>query len=409
MADLEEDLPSLAPTDPTDTDLSDEPQDFRFLSQLSRDPSTSNQILPRRGEKDFEHHGTQSQASTLDKSRQAMHDALSVGRIHKPKNLIIGNYDAVDKTAIIDQPKGQNLRTIGKGDSKGRLLLLPEEALYLVERGSMDLRWAKEELEGIPLSLQTAYAYLLGDKGLTLERYMVYAALKRCGYVVHRAPTWYPEDYDKGDIPPQQIEKKKPMGLWAQLHKMLFQAKAPDRPPHGPMVIPGLYHNYADIYRLLTLIPAHDPTLPTDRESQRSSANMGHPTSPLHPRLRCSFHVWKANSDFRKTAPPPPDFRIAVINAREEGFPVMEQFDDLLQSVPYDPPPPNNEGHVYRRLKHGYRNVILAIVDQGVISYMRVSDAGFGKEKLYERNGRSRGGKMGGMRGGRGRGRARGR
>jgi tRNA-splicing endonuclease subunit Sen54 len=39
--------------------------------------------------------------------------------------------------------------------------------------------------------------------------------------------------------------------------------------------------------------------------------------------------------------------------------------------------------HSYMRLKHGYRNVILAVVDRGVISYLRLGDAGFGLERMY--------------------------
>lgn len=409
MADIDEDSPSIPNPDPTETDLSDEPQDFRFLSQLAQSTTiTASQTLPRRGEKDFEQHGTQSQASVLDTSRHAMHTALSVARTHNPKALIIAHYHPDDRTTIIERPRGPILQQMGKGDVKGRLHLLPEEALYLIERGSMDLRWTNKELEGVPMSLQAAYSYFLGDRGLTLERYMAFAALKRSGYVVQRAPTWHPEDYDKGYIVPRRLEKAKPLGLWAQLYRNLFETEIPDRPPQGPLVTPGLYRSYADIYRLLTLIPTHDAALPTDRESQRSSASMGHPTSPTHPRIRCSFYVWKPTSDFKKSAPPPPNFRIAVINAREEGLPVLDQLDDLLQSVPYDPPPANSDGQVYKRLKHGYRNVLLAVVDQGVISYLRVSDAGFGKERIFERSGRGRGGKRGGMLGGRGRGRGRG-
>lgn len=403
MADIDEDSPSLPHPDPTDIDLSDEPQDFRFLSHLSQ--STS---IPRRGEKDFEQHGTQSQTSTLDASRHAMHSALSVSRTHNPKTHNIGRYHPDDGTTIIEHFKGPLFRTLGKGLAMGRLSLLPEEALYLVERGSLDLRWGNEELLDIPMSLQAAYAYFLGHRGLTLERCIVFAGLKRCGYAVQRAREWYPEDYDKGYVALRQLEQPSKLGIFAQLYKFLFEARAPDRPTQGPLIAPGLYRSYASIYRLLTIMPAHNTTLPTDRESQRSSASMGHPTSPVHPRVRCSFHVWKPTSNFRKAAPPPPDFRIAVINAREEGFPVLEQLDDLLQSVPYTPPPPGSEGQVYKRLKHGYRNVLLAIVDQGVVSYMRVADAGFGQEKLYERSGRGGRGKRGGMRGGRGRGRGRG-
>ena len=332
-----------------------------------------------------------------------MHNALSVPRTHNPKNNIVGLYDPTNGTTIIENPKGPMTKTMGRGDIQGRLNLLPEEALYLIERGTMDLRWRSEELEGIPLSLQAAYAHLLGDQGLTLELYTVYTSLKRIGYVVQRGPAWYSEDYNKDFIKPRQLERdSKPLGLFARFYNSLFDTPHPDPPPSGPLVAPGLYRSYNSIYRLLSLISTHDPSLPTDRESLRSSASMGHPTSPTHPRIRCCFHAWKPTNthDFRKSAPPPPDFRIAVINAREESFPVLEQLDDLLQSVPYNPPPVGSEGQVYRRLKHGWRNVILAVVDQGVVSYMRVGDAGFGMERVYE----GRGGR-GGKRGGRGRGR----
>lgn len=39
---------------------------------------------------------------------------------------------------------------------------------------------------------------------------------------------------------------------------------------------------------------------------------------------------------------------------------------------------------MYMRLRHGYRNVILAVVDQGVTSFLRIADVSFGKERLYE-------------------------
>lgn len=340
-----------------------------------------------------------------------MHDALSVPRIHNPKSIIIGFYDPGNDSAVIEHPKGPHLRTIGKADSQGRLNLLPEEALYLVERGSLDLRWRSNELYGIPLSLQAATTYLLGSQGLTLERYTVYAGLKRSGYVVQRGPAWYPEDYDKDFVPPRQLEKPKPLGFFAQFYKSLFDKPLPAPPPRGPLVAPGFYRSYNSIYRLLTLIPSHDPAVPTDRERRQSSASMGHPMSPTHARIRPAFYVWKPTSDFKKSAPPPPDFRIAVMNAREENFPVLEQLDDLLQSVPYDPPPTGSEGQAYRRVRHGWRNVLLAVVDQGVVSYMRVADAGFGKEKLHERRDKALGGKKGrgGARGGINRGRSRGR
>jgi tRNA-splicing endonuclease subunit Sen54 len=83
-----------------------------------------------------------------------------------------------------------------------------------------------------------------------------------------------------------------------------------------------------------------------------------------------------------------------------------------METTPYDPPikpaskPPMA---LPQKLKHGYKNVTLAVVDQGVISYLRVADAAFGLEKLYLREAKGAGAKNrgggGGGRGGRGGGR----
>ena len=164
------------------------------------------------------------------------------------------------------------------------------------------------------------------------------------------------------------------------------------------------------MYHRLSIIPSHDPSFPTKREmfkeADSASDHLADDPQELTP-LRSSFYVWKPSPSFKKSSPGSPDFRIAIVNAREENFPVLQQLDELLQSVPYQPPPPGMEKQIYQKLKYGWRNVILAIVDQGVVSYMRLADAGFAKERLYER-GRGGGRKRGG-RGGRGRGKGRGR
>ena len=100
----------------------------------------------------------------------------------------------------------------------------------------------------------------------------------------------------------------------------------------------------------------------------------------------------------KKSAPPPPEFRIAVVNAREQTtIPTLTQLGALLESTPLDlPSGARMERQLYMRLRHGYRNVILAIVDQGVTSYLRVSDAAFGKEKIYEAKNVTTGIKRGG-------------
>lgn len=47
--------------------------------------------------------------------------------------------------------------------------------------------------------------------------------------------------------------------------------------------------------------------------------------------------------------------------------------------------PPRSDAQLYAKLRNGYKSVILAVVDQGVTSYLRLADAGFCGEKLFER------------------------
>lgn len=68
---------------------------------------------------------------------------------------------------------------------KQRVLeLLPEEALFLIERGSMfcythlpeDIISGGGELDGAPMTVQQAYSSMIGREGLTLEKYQVSSA-----------------------------------------------------------------------------------------------------------------------------------------------------------------------------------------------------------------------------------------
>lgn len=95
------------------------------------------------------------------------------------------------------------------------------------------------------------------------------------------------------------------------------------------------------------------------------------------------WHVYKPSPSFRKSARPDPDFKIAVVNARTHTtVPTLSQIGSLLESTPLDPP--RSDRQLYVRIRNGYRNVILAVVDQGIVSYLRIADAAFGKERIYE-------------------------
>lgn len=310
--------------------------------------------------------------------------------------------------ACVEKVKSQHFQTIGR-NIKGKEWLLPEEMLFLLERGTLDVRWPVKDGNtgelGIPMSLQGAYAACIGmEEGvggkLTLEMFNVYAGLRRAGYVVFRTGSW--ED-ERADLqPPSTLpqisrvgENGWALGFFKELWRRVFQKEIsvpPERLRFGPLVGPGLYRSYADIYRLLKIIPSRDLSsppvfmLPPDRDNP----------------FRVTFDIWKTTTKFRKSKRPPPDYRIVVINAREQNIPTHAQLNDLLVTVPDDPPKEGQQ--LYQKLKQGKRNVILAIVDQGIPSYIRVSDACFIDAPLYERLGKGPRGKGGGRGRGRGRG-----
>src|ERR1700761_4559272 len=93
MADLDENPPVNSNVNDDDNEPGDETQDFRVLASLT---SKSDHQIPKRGEKDFEPHGTKHQDGILAASRQAMHDVLSYTRVHTPKGHIRGFYYGIE-------------------------------------------------------------------------------------------------------------------------------------------------------------------------------------------------------------------------------------------------------------------------------------------------------------------------
>jgi tRNA-splicing endonuclease subunit Sen54 len=445
MADLDED-PPIGPGTVIDDDQEsgDETQDFLRLASLT---SKSTQ-LPKRGEKDFEPHGTKHQDGILAASRKAMHEVLDYTRVHTPKAHVRAFYYGVDSlerdkvineewrrgleddhVVLLESSKGVHFKTMGKdtlGKKRSSLWLLPEEALYLVERGTLDLWWPSrssfkghidvegkdaseldqdqtEKDEGLPMSLQAAYAMLLGDdseKGkISFDRYAVYNNLRRAGYVVMRHSD-SKQTTNSTALHANGTQESSSIFTW--LWGRLFAEDEVKHPAFGPLVKPGMYRTYNSIYRQIAIIPRYKPTQI--------------PQSPSHPPeapYLIVYNLWKATriAAFSKSNPGIPDVRLAITDARSSSIPTLKQMTSLLESTPWDPPPQKGPTQTFQRLKHGYRNVILAVVDQGIISYLRLSEAAFGEEHLYERfdRGSGRVAKRGGMSRGKGSGRGRGR
>jgi tRNA-splicing endonuclease subunit Sen54 len=415
-----------APT--IEDDLQDEEvQDFRkFASQLQKAGVSSKHL--RKGEKDFESHGTRLQDGYLEDSRRAMHETLDYERTHGPSQYLRGWYfpnrwvgepeeDEDDdggfwrhRAVVVEHEKGPMFKSTGrvmKGRGSGfpaweKTWLLPEEALFLVERGDLDLWWPERDLEeifplnkaadlgesedstekpedqddqlGLPLSFQATYALFIGKEGergkIPLEKYQVYSNLRRSGYLVYRA----------GSTLGNTALKSPSQSLWQWMVSLVYSSTtSPPRshPPQGPLVRPGLYRSYQQVFSQLHLIARHKPS-PKPKSAVAAD-------SPF----RIFYHVYKARPGLGKANMPAPDFRIAVVNARTTSVPTTSEMSSLLDSTPWNPPDEKTAagqgvGFTYKRLKHGWRNAIVAVVDSGFPSYLRFTEMAFGEEKLYQ-------------------------
>ncbi|GJC85807.1 putative tRNA-splicing endonuclease subunit tsp-5 [Colletotrichum liriopes] len=466
----DDDNPTAAPAaqPQNDSGAGDEAEDeglfdMRLFASMFNKKGVASQAV-RKGQKDFESHGTRAQENALETSRQVIEEVLSYSRVHRdawskgwyfpdywPETLQAaeagdasglarpeylreflaetGPMYAKERVVVVEDLKGPQAKSMGRvvrglkapRPAVGKLWLLPEEALFLVERGSLDLWWPYRELgdilpppeskaaeehvhdagqtedadgkaddefkTGVPLSLQAAYALFIGMDGergkITLPKYQVYSHLRRLGYYVQRAPP------PAADPAPQPQPARR--SLWQWLVSLLDRP-APAPPPCGPLVRPGVYRQYSLVYKQLELLARYQPS-PAAQE----------PVAPADP-YKVHWHVWKPSKhpSLRVTELPPPDIRIAVADARDDAVPSFEEVSALLDSAPYDPPDPKTmggPGRLYQRLRHGYRNVLVAVVDRGLVNFMRLGQAAFGEERLYERFD-NRGGFRGGKRGG---------
>ena len=171
-----------------------------------------------------------------------------------------------DSCVYVSTPKGQYFKSIGQADRWNRIWLLPEEALYLLERGTLDIRWPCSEVgcadgddtedSGIPMSLQAAYAALMGRSGLTSERFSVYTGLRRLGYTIVRAPGWYDEEEGADCNESEQTIPERPQvrglsGIFEQLLQWLYRPTPTTA--LGPAAGLGIHRSYGTFSGLLLL------------------------------------------------------------------------------------------------------------------------------------------------------------
>lgn len=368
-------------------ELEDEPQsweNFQSTAQL------------RRGEKEFEPDNTEIQRTMLQQSLNHMFSALAAPRAHTVKQ---NTKCYFTNDEILCELKGSYLQNMGT--VKGRwCYLTPEEAIYLVERGTVEPYWitsrtsGSDELEGVPLDLQSVYGLVMKN----LAEYQVYANLKRCGYIVLRHSI---ERENTTLTHTQKTNTDTFTRLWKSftstslskiVERCLRYVGVINYIPYTPNWLFSRFTKQRQLFASLQLKMALKTSSP--------------PTNPL----QITYDVWKPDPSFSKKSPPIPDFQIVVQDVHLNRFPTLSQAQDLfsrcsykgqnqehirsedLPRTPADKSKPKSKKqqpalgrNQARRMKEGYNGIILALVDNGIINYTRLSEARFYEEDVIPR------------------------
>ncbi|KAJ1305391.1 hypothetical protein OPQ81_000406 [Rhizoctonia solani] len=341
----------------------------------------SRAVIPKRGEKEFEPAAggpTALQSHVLTKSRNAMFSALKGSRGASSKTISYAVWYPKLGRAHVTMARGTHFSTLGhsalrqpepNSDStkaQKRLELMPEETLYLMERGSL-FCWKECEISaeikgelgsdlddcnlsiGAPMSVQQAFTEMIGVDGLELQHYLVYAYLKRLGYTVSRSSA--PANTPLYPLAPpnnanQRTIQHKLRSFLASILRGIFLPVRRIQSILGPFLftfrgtsiggmlglMPRSFTSASIFESLRTMVSGHDVPL------RRSGLKSPVPNSDVT--FKVFWHVWKPSTPWRKLDVPKPDFEIAVVDARKTPVPDIYQLTDMFASAERRPPPP---------------------------------------------------------------------
>ncbi|CAE6456176.1 unnamed protein product [Rhizoctonia solani] len=314
----------------------------------------SRAIIPKRGEKEFEPAeggATALQSHVLARSQNAMFSALKGSRGAGSKTISYAVWYPTLGRAHVTVARGTHFSTLGHSairepepnsnstKAQKHLELMPEEALYLMERGSL-FCWKenavsasmRDELDsdlddcnvsiGAPMSVQQAFTEMIGVDGLEIQHYLVYAYLKRLGYTVNRASA--PANTPLYPLPPPNNAKSGALlhKLCSLLAPILRHLASPIRmiqsilgpflfTYHGASIggMLGLmsrsFTNTSIFESLRTMASGHDIPLRQYRPEQSASNR--------NTTFKVFWNIWKPSTPWRKLDVPKPDFEIAVV------------------------------------------------------------------------------------------------
>ncbi|XP_072224626.1 tRNA-splicing endonuclease subunit Sen54 [Leuresthes tenuis] len=175
-------------------------------SELFAARSRSHKI-PVRGQKDFFPNDSDEQRQRLQQSLDEHWSLIAEERVERLGSLVKATWIPSEQIVELQSPAGKFWQTMGCSVN-GKQLLLPEEALYLMECGNLQVFYKE-----LPLSIQDGYERFLSSRSVSLQQYQVFGHLKRLGYVVHRFdPSSEPSAYERQlNLPRSRDAARRPL------------------------------------------------------------------------------------------------------------------------------------------------------------------------------------------------------
>ena len=131
--------------------------------------------------------------SNASEAIDAQRQVLQAERPVNSKTVSTATWNASLQMARVVTPRGGHFMTLGRHIS-GALHLYPEELLYLVERGTLILLLPDPDSGAPRVATLPQVVSLVQSTDLARQRYLVYAHLKRLGFIIVR------------DLPPPPVQ-----------------------------------------------------------------------------------------------------------------------------------------------------------------------------------------------------------
>ncbi|KAG1057158.1 hypothetical protein G6F46_002415 [Rhizopus delemar] len=191
--------------------------------------------------------------------------------------------------------KGTHLHTVGMSH-QGHIRLNPEEAAFLVSRNALIVRD-----EDRVLTFEDLCEFIVEDTWLTFDKYLVYAYLKRLGYIVMRSKAIARQPHS--------------VSYWQWWSEKISHWFNRSRKKRGPLVWNYSCSDYYTVYSTLQIIPSSSPLY-----------------KPFNQAWMIDWDVYKPRPTWKKKDPGLPDYRIVVKNIQEPIPTLDSQYQLFSQS-----------------------------------------------------------------------------